>query len=185
MSLIYFKSSSFKKKLSFITIQIFIDENIIISSLQTLLFNIYLLKKHINYQYNLLTCISGIDLLNKLFRFSIIYEVLSITFNNRLRIKIFLNENISVPTIINLYVNANWWEREIWDMYGIYFGQHPDLRRILTDYGFDNNPMRKDFPLSGFEESRYDVHKKRVISEPLELMQEFRSFNYKKSWSFL
>jgi len=167
-----------KNKIPVIINQFFVDEIILVILFKNLLFTLNILKNHINYQYTLLTCISGIDLLNTTYRFSIIYELLSITFNSRIRLKIFINENMSISTITNLYINANWWEREIWDLYGIYFNKHPDLRRILTDYGFDNNPLRKDFPLSGFYESRFDGNKKRVSYELLELTQEYRTFIY-------
>ena len=92
------------------------------------------------------------------------------------------NEVISVPSVIDIYVNANWWEREVWDLFGIYFENHPDLRRILTDYGFEGYPLRKDFPLYGFIEVRYDESKKQVVSEPIELTQEFRSFTFQTPW---
>jgi NADH:ubiquinone oxidoreductase subunit C len=95
---------------------------------------------------------------------------------------VFVNEITSVPSIVNIFINADWWEREVWDMYGIYFDNHPDLRRILTDYGFESHPMRKDFPLSGYVEFRYDENKKRVIGEPIELTQEFRTFNFEMPW---
>jgi NADH dehydrogenase (ubiquinone) Fe-S protein 3 len=140
------------------------------------------LKKHINFGFNLLTCISGVDLLGSTYRFCVAYDLLSLRNNSRLRIKIYLNEITSVNSVIPIFRNANWWEREVWDLYGIYFQNHPDLRRILTDYGFEGYPMRKDFPLSGYVEVRYDASKKRVVVEPLELAQEFRSFNYETPW---
>jgi len=158
------------------------DEKIIVTSNKNLLFSLKCLKKHINYQYTLLTCISGVDLLGKLYRFSVVYELLSLTFNSRLRIKVFVDEITFVPSIINIFINANWWEREIWDLYGIYFDKHPDLRRILTDYGFDGHPMRKDFPTYGYVELRYDESKKRIIVEPIELTQEFRLFTFETPW---
>jgi NADH dehydrogenase (ubiquinone) Fe-S protein 3 len=108
--------------------------------------------------------------------------MLSLTFNSRLRIKIFVNEVTSVDSIVPLFCNANWWEREVWDLFGIYFQNHPDLRRILTDYGFEGYPMRKDFPLSGYVEVRYDQTKKRIVVEPVELAQEFRAFSYETPW---
>jgi len=147
-----------------------------------LLFALTCLKLHINYQYRLLTCISGVDYMKSTYRFGVIYDLLSLTYNSRLRLKVFVNETTPVDTAIKVYINANWWEREIWDLYGIYFKKHPDLRRILTDYGFEGYPMRKDYPLSGFVELRYDHNKKRIILEALELAQEFRSFNFETPW---
>jgi NADH/F420H2 dehydrogenase subunit C len=129
-----------------------------------------------------MSCISGVDFLNKKYRFSVVYDLLSLTFNSRIRVKVFLNESSSVDSIVSVFINANWWEREVWDMYGIYFDKHPDLRRILTDYGFEGHPMRKDFPLSGFVELRYDEMKKRIVVEPLQLTQDFRLFNYQTVW---
>jgi NADH/F420H2 dehydrogenase subunit C len=158
------------------------QEQILNINFQNLLFILTFLKNHINYKYNLLTCISGIDILQSQYRFGVIYELLSITFNSRIRVKVFVNEITSIESSITVFCNANWWEREIWDFYGIYFQNHPDLRRILTDYGFEGYPMRKDFPLSGYVEVRYDETKKRVVVEPIELAQEFRAFNYETPW---
>lgn len=158
------------------------DENTIVVSHEKLLFTLKCLKLHFGYQYHLLTCISGVDFLGKDYRFSVVYDLLSLTFNTRLRVKVFVNEVTSVPSIVDIYVNANWWEREVWDMYGVYFDKHPDLRRILTDYGFEGHPLKKDFPLSGYVEFRYDEIKKRIIGEPTELSQEFRSFTYEMPW---
>jgi NADH:ubiquinone oxidoreductase subunit C len=112
----------------------------------------------------------------------VVYDLLSLTYNSRLRVKVFINEITAVPSACDIYINSNWWEREIWDMYGIYFENHPDLRRILTDYGFEGHPMRKDFPLYGYLEVRYDEGKKRVVLEPLELSQAFRQFNFETPW---
>jgi NADH dehydrogenase (ubiquinone) Fe-S protein 3 len=151
-------------------------------SVKDLVFSLFFFKKHISFQYSLLSCISGVDLLKKAYRFMLSYELLSLTFNNRLRIKIFLDDYIAVPSIIDIYKNANWWEREIWDLYGIYFQNHTDLRRILTDYGFEGYPMRKDFPLCGFYEFKYDQTQNTIISEPIVLSQEFRYFNYQMVW---
>jgi NADH:ubiquinone oxidoreductase subunit C len=130
----------------------------------------------------LLTCISGVDFLGKEYRFSVVYDLLSLTFNSRLRVKVFVNEITSVPSSMEVFINANWWEREVWDLYGVYFDKHTDLRRILSDYGFEGHPMRKDFPLSGFVEFRFDESKKRIVGEPIELTQEFRSFTFEKPW---
>jgi len=172
----------FKNVIPFLTFQKIKDENIIVVSPVHLSFVMSFLKSHIGLQYSLLSCISGVDLLKKIYRFSVVYDLLSLTFNARLRIKVFVNETTSVDTVTNTFVNANWWEREVWDLFGIYFNKHPDLRRILTDYGFEGHPLRKDFPLSGFIELRYDETKKRVVVEPLEFAQEYRYFVYETPW---
>jgi len=165
-----------------LTYQEFKDERILVVSVKNFLVLLNFLKKHIGYQFNLLSCISGVDLLGKSYRFCVVYDLLSLTFNSRIRVKVFIDEVTFIPSIVDLYINANWWEREIWDMYGIYFDKHPDLRRILTDYGFEGHPMRKDFPLYGFIELRYDESKKRIVVEPVELTQEFRSFSFETPW---
>lgn len=141
-----------------------------------------ILKHHIGYQYQMLSCVSGADLLLKQYRFLISYELLSLKYSSRLRIKLFVDSFSLVPSIVGIFINANWWEREIWDLFGIYFFNHPDLRRILTDYGFEGHPLRKDFPLIGFTELRYDNTRKSIVYEPVSLSQEFRSFNYETTW---
>jgi len=157
-------------------------ENSLVLSHTRLLFSLSCLKSHINYRYTLLSCISGVDFIHSQYRFGVVYDLLSITYNSRIRVKVFVNEITSVDSIVKIFKNANWWEREVWDLYGIYFNEHPDLRRILTDYGFEGYPMRKDFPLSGYVELRYDQSKKRIVLEPIELTQEFRSFTYDMPW---
>lgn len=166
----------------FVSFQKYNNENIIVVSLENFYFSLRCLKNHITFQYTLLSCVSGVDLLNCKYRFCVVYDLLSITHNSRIRVKIFLNEVTPAVSACSIYINANWWEREVWDMYGIYFEGHPDLRRILTDYGFEGYPMRKDFPLYGFLEVRYDESKKRVVLEPLELSQEFRNFLFETPW---
>lgn len=166
-----------------LTYQVIQDEIILVVSNTNLVFVLFFLKKHIGYKYSLLSSISGVDLLGCRYRFSVVYDLLSLVFNHRVRVKVFLNEITFVSSCINIFINANWWEREIWDLFGIYFNDHPDLRRILTDYGFEGHPMRKDFPLSGFVEVRYDEIKKLVVLEPLELSQEFRSFTFETPWN--
>jgi len=111
---------------------------------------------HTNSQFKVLSDICAVDFLKKSTRFEIIYNLLSIRFNTKIRIKTLLNELTPINTITNVFECANWWEREVWDLFGIFFTQHPDLRRILTDYSFKGHPLRKDFPLSGFLEIRYD-----------------------------
>ena len=159
-----------------------LGESVIVCSYNQLLFSLTCLKSHIHYQYELLSCISGVDFIHSHYRFGIVYDLLSLVNNSRLRVKVLVNEITSVDSIVPIFTNANWWEREVWDLYGIYFNNHPDLRRILTDYGFEGFPMRKDFPLSGFVEVRYDQTKKRVVLEPLEFSQEFRTFVYETPW---
>jgi len=141
------------------------------------------LKNHLLCQYNTLSAVSGTDYPERENRFEVAYELLSLHYNRRLRVKTFVNEFTPVYSITAVYPSANWWEREVWDMYGVFFQNHPDLRRILTDYGFQGHPMRKDFPLSGYVEVSYDEKLKRVITQPLELTQEFRSFDYRSPWS--
>ncbi len=167
-----------KDLIPFIIFQKFEDEIVLILSADKLLFGLKFLKYHIGLQYKMLTCISGVDLLQQTYRFNISYELLSLVFNSRLRVKIYCDEYFFVPSITELYINANWWEREVWDLYGIYFENHSDLRRILNDYSFEGYPMRKDFPLSGFNEFRYDDTKKLIICESIQLTQEYRLFNF-------
>jgi NADH/F420H2 dehydrogenase subunit C len=178
----FLKFQQLAKVVPFLVYQEFNNEISLVVSKNTLLFVLTFLKLHIGLQYKLLSCISGVDFLTKSYRFSVVYDLLSITYNSRLRIKVFINEISSLPSIVKVFINANWWEREIWDLYGIYFDQHPDLRRILTDYGFEGHPMRKDFPLSGYIEVRYDDNKKRIVVEPIELTQELRYFTFESPW---
>lgn len=149
---------------------------------KNVIFSLNILKNHVNYQYKMLSCLSGVDLLDKKYRFTVCYDVLSISYNCRLRIKTFLNEIATIFSSTSVYINANWWEREIWDLFGIYFEKHSDLRRILTDYGFEGHPMRKDFPLYGYIELRYNENKKQIISEQVQLSQEFRFFTFETPW---
>jgi NADH-quinone oxidoreductase subunit C len=115
-------------------------------------------------------------------RFDVVYHLLSYRHNRRIRIKVEADEVTPVPSVIDVYPTANWFEREAYDLYGVLFSGHPDLRRILTDYGFEGHPLRKDFPLSGFVEVRYDEEQKRVVYEPIKLQQEFRSFDFLSPW---
>jgi NADH-quinone oxidoreductase subunit C len=115
-------------------------------------------------------------------RFEVVYQLLSIRLNRRVRVKVTADETTPVPSITSIFSSAGWYEREVWDLFGIYFADHPDLRRILTDYGFDGHPMRKDFPLTGYVEVRYDEDRKRVVYEPVRLKQEFRTFDFLSPW---
>lgn len=126
--------------------------------------------------------ICGVDYPERVKRFDVVYHLLSMTNNSRIRIKTEIADGASIQTAVNVWPNANWLEREAFDMYGILFEGHPDLRRILTDYGFEGYPLRKDFPLTGFQEVRYDEEQKRVVYEPVKLVQEFRNFDFLSPW---
>jgi NADH-quinone oxidoreductase subunit C len=126
--------------------------------------------------------ICGVDYPEREQRFEVVYNLLSLKHNLRLRVKVVTGEDQPVPSVAGIYSVAGWFEREAWDLYGIYFSGHPDLRRILTDYGFEGHPLRKDFPLTGFVEVRYDIEQKRVIYEPVKLRQEFRTFDFQSPW---
>jgi NADH-quinone oxidoreductase subunit C len=124
----------------------------------------------------------GVDYPEREKRCDIVYHLLSPRRNLRIRLKLQADEMTPVPSIVDVYPAANWWERETYDLYGILFEGHPDLRRILTDYGFDGHPLRKDFPLTGYAEVRYDDQQKRVVYEPVRLQQDFRSFDFLSPW---
>ena len=140
------------------------------------------LRDNHNCQFSQLIDITALDIPTKVYRFEVVYILLSLHFNSRIRIRTYTNELTALDSATIIYNSANWAEREIWDMFGIFFNDHPDLRRILTDYGFEGHPIRKDFPLSGFVEVRYDDEVKRVVCEPLELSQEFRKFEIFSPW---
>jgi NADH-quinone oxidoreductase subunit C len=133
-------------------------------------------------RFSLLCDICGADYPNRPLRFDVVYNLLSMSLNQRIRIKVETDEEQPVPSAVGLYSSAGWWERETWDLFGIYFADNPDLRRILTDYGFDGHPLRKDFPLTGYVELRYDEEQKAVVYEPVRLQQEFRSFDFLSPW---
>lgn len=134
-------------------------------------------------QFKQLSDVCGADYPERIgARFDVVYNLLSLTKNMRLRVKVRTDENTPVPSAVSVFSSAGWFERETWDMYGIYFAGNPDLRRILTDYGFDGHPMRKDFPLTGYVELRYDVEQRRVVYEPVQLTQDFRNFDYLSPW---
>jgi len=126
--------------------------------------------------------VCGVDYPERAQRFDVVYHLLSPTRNLRVRIKVATDDQTPVPSITSIFPGADWYEREAYDFYGILFSGHPDLRRILTDYGFDGHPLRKDFPLTGFVEVRYDEERKRVVYEPVKLAQEFRNFDYLSPW---
>jgi NADH-quinone oxidoreductase subunit C len=133
-------------------------------------------------QFEILIDLAGVDYPERAQRFEVVYHLLSPRLNHRLRIKLAADEATQVPSIIPVFPNADWYEREAYDMYGILFSGHPDLRRLLTDYGFQGHPLRKDFPLTGHVEVRYDDEKKRVVYEPVKLTQDFRNFDFESPW---
>lgn len=133
-------------------------------------------------QFKMLVDICGVDYPEREKRFDVVYNLLSLTQNQRIRVKTHVAEDEPLSSVAGVFSVANWWEREAWDLYGIFFSGHPDLRRILTDYGFEGHPMRKDFPLTGFVELRYDEDQKRVVREPVKLTQEFRTFDFMSPW---
>lgn len=134
------------------------------------------LKNHSAAEYTQVTDITAVDYPTRQYRFEVVYNLLSIRHNSRIRVKTYADETTPVPSICSLYDGANWYEREVYDLFGVFFTDHPDLRRIMTDYGFDGHPLRKDFPLTGYTEIRWDEEKKRIVVEPLELTQAFRNF---------
>ncbi|KAK2809535.1 NADH-ubiquinone oxidoreductase 30.4 kDa subunit, mitochondrial [Emmonsiellopsis sp. PD_5] len=134
------------------------------------------LKHHTAAEYTQVSDITAIDFPTRDQRFEVVYNLLSVRHNSRIRVKTYADEATPVPSITCLYDGALWYEREVYDLFGVFFVGHPDLRRIMTDYGFDGHPLRKDFPLTGYTEIRYDEEKKRIVVEPLELTQAFRNF---------
>ncbi|MBM3506340.1 MAG: NADH-quinone oxidoreductase subunit C [Alphaproteobacteria bacterium] len=133
-------------------------------------------------QFQQLVDIAAVDWPARPRRFDVVYNLLSLTKNKRVRVKVETDEVTPVPSVTDVYRAAGWYEREAWDLYGVLFAGHPDLRRILTDYGFEGHPMRKDFPLTGYVEVRYDAEQKRVVYEPVALTQEFRTFEFMSPW---
>lgn len=141
------------------------------------------LKNDLNSQFRVLIDITAVDYPENDKRFEVVYMLLSLKYNTRIRVKTHVNEMSSLYSSVNLYSSANWMEREVWDMFGIVFKDHPDLRRILTDYGFEGHPLRKDFPINGYMAVRYDDTQKIILYEQTELAQEYRNFDFQSPWS--
>ena len=133
-------------------------------------------------RFHQLVDLCGVDYPERPLRFDVVYHLLSLVKNHRIRLKVQTDEDTAVASVADLFPAANWFEREAFDMYGIFFSGHPDLRRLLTDYGFHGHPLRKDFPMTGYVEVRYDEEQKRVVYEPVKLVQEFRSFDFESPW---
>ena len=141
-----------------------------------------LLKTNRSCRFSTLVDITAVDYPGRAERFDVVYHLLSMYTNHRIRLKISVDEDAVVPSITEVHPSANWFEREVFDMYGVMFSGHPDLRRILTDYGFRGYPLRKDFPTTGYVELRYDEAEKRVVYEPVKLTQEYRQFDFMSPW---
>ena len=160
------------------------DNHILIDMVSTALTTMAAhLKSKKGFSFNTLIDITAVDFPAKEKRFEVVYHFLSMTENKRCRVTIAINENEDIPSLTSVFECANWFEREIFDLFGLNFTSHPDLRRILTDYGFKGHPLRKDFPTSGFLEVRYDEEEKRVIYEPTTLTQGYRDFDFLSPWN--
>nr|YP_010437978.1 NADH dehydrogenase subunit 9 [Geum urbanum]UTB64311.1 NADH dehydrogenase subunit 9 [Geum urbanum] len=140
------------------------------------------LKLHTYTRVQVSIDICGVDYPSRKRRFEVVYNLLSTRYNSRIRVQTSADEVTRISPVVSLFPSAGWWEREVWDMFGVSSINHPDLRRISTDYGFEGHPLRKDLPLSGYVEVRYDDPEKRVVSEPIEMTQEFRYFDFASPW---
>jgi NADH dehydrogenase (ubiquinone) Fe-S protein 3 len=160
------------------------NQTLVISVLpENLIFVLTTLKLHSCCQYSCLSAVSGVDYPQRERRFEVVYDLLSVKYNSRVRVKTFVDEVTPLTSAVSVFPASTWWEREVWDLFGVFFERNDEIKRILTDYGFEGHPLRKDFPLSGYVESRYDDKLKRVVCEPLEHAQEFRSFDFTSGWS--
>ena len=168
---------------SFILKREIFDKNLIILVDQSNLINVFkILKDEKDFAFTQLTDLCGVDLPHEEIRFQVVYNLLSMSNNSRITVKAFTDNSNSVPSIKKIYPAADWYEREAFDLYGINFSGHDDLRRTLTDYGFEGHPLRKDFPLTGNVEVRYDPDQERVIYEKVDLKQEYRDFDFESAW---
>ena len=140
------------------------------------------LRDEPNCQFKMLVDLCAVDFPEREPRFEVVYHLLSLKHNQRIRVKVQTDEATPVPSVTEVFGAANWYEREAWDLYGVYFSDHPDLRRLLTDYGFEGHPLRKDFPQTGYVEVRYDDEQKRVVYERVSLRQDWRSFDFLSPW---
>ena len=158
------------------------DELVIVVRRESIVRVLTFLRDDVNCQFKQLMDVCGVDYPGRRERFEVVYNLLSLTHNRRIRAKVWTDEQSAVPTVTGVFNSAGWWERETYDLYGIWFREHPDLRRILTDYGFEGHPLRKDFPLTGYVEVRYDDELKRIVYEPVKLTQDFRNFDFLSPW---
>ncbi len=157
-------------------------EQVITAPAEKLVALLTFLRDDADLQFSQLVEIAGVDFLERGQRFEVVYMLLSLRKNARVKVRVVTDEETAIPSVTGVYSSAGWFEREVFDMYGIKFSGHPDLRRILTDYGFEGHPQRKDFPLTGFVELRYDNEQKKVAYEPVKLTQAYRSFDYLSPW---
>ncbi len=167
---------------AFISAEIVRDELTVTVALDRIPEAIRFLRDDGTCQFTTLIDICGLDFPEREKRFEIVYHLLSMRQNLRIRVKAQAREDDIAPSIVSLHPSANWFEREVFDMYGVMFSGHPDLRRILTDYGFTGHPLRKDFPTTGYVEVRYDEERKRVVYEPVKLTQDYRLFDFMSPW---
>ena len=158
------------------------DELTLVSDAESIIELLKFLQGNAACQFTTLVDICGVDYPERDQRFEVVYHLLSMRQNQRIRITVLVAEDDIVPSCIDLYPAADWFEREVFDMYGVMFSGHPDLRRILTDYGFRGHPLRKDFPTTGYVEVRYDEEQKRVVYEPVKLTQDYRQFDFMSPW---
>jgi NADH-quinone oxidoreductase subunit C len=159
-----------------------LDELTVLAQRGALVEVLTFLRDDVTCQFQQLLDLCGVDYPQRDPRFEVVYNLLSLTHNRRIRVKVRTDEETPVPSVTGVFSSANWWERETWDLMGILFSDHPDLRRIMTDYGFEGHPLRKEFPLTGYVEVRYDDEQKRVVYEPVKLAQEFRTFDFLSPW---
>ena len=162
--------------------EIRLGELILVTQRASLIRVLTYLRDDPNCHFRQLVDICGVDYPARPERFEVVYNLLSHRHNTRVRVKVTTDEDTPIPSVVGVFSSANWFEREVWDMFGVFFSDHPDLRRILTDYGFEGHPFRKDFPLTGYVEIRYDPEAKRVVYEPVRLNQEFRDFDFMSPW---
>lgn len=158
------------------------DELCLVVKREAIIATLTFLRDDAECQFRQLVDVCGADYPDRPERFDVVYNLLSLTKNARIRVKVATDENAPVDSAVSVFNSARWFERETWDLFGIYFAGHPDLRRILTDYGFEGHPLRKDFPLTGYVELRYDEELRRVVYEPVKLQQDFRAFDYMSPW---
>ncbi len=158
------------------------DELTVVVGAASLVRLLTFLRDDSNCLFKQLVDLCGADYPDRERRFDVVYNLLSIRHNQRIRVKVEAGDDEQIPSVTDIFSSAGWYERETWDLYGIPFAGHPDLRRILTDYGFEGHPLRKDFPLTGFVEVRYDEEQKRVVYEPVSLPQDFRTFDFMSPW---